>query len=74
MQQGENPVFLFDKFFKVWHLPYLKFYARKIPRVLLGFIIYSDSSSNFLSFALCLKNVDLDIFNFFIASPEVEPL
>jgi hypothetical protein len=23
-QQGENPVFLFDKFFKVWDQPYLK--------------------------------------------------
>jgi len=30
LQQGENPVFLFDKFFKVWDLPYLKILSKKI--------------------------------------------
>jgi len=29
MQQGENPVFLFDNFFKVWFYHTLKFYAKK---------------------------------------------
>jgi hypothetical protein len=29
-QQGENPVFLFDNFFKVWDLPYLKILCKKI--------------------------------------------
>ena len=31
MQQGENPVFLFDNFFKVWDQPYLKILIKKIP-------------------------------------------
>ena len=53
MQQGENPVFLFDKFFKVWHLPYLKFYARKIPRVLLGFLFIQMPLATFF-LLLCI--------------------
>jgi len=67
---GWKPCFFIWQFFKGWYLPFLK---NKSQEFSLGFIFYSDAFSNFLSFALYLKNVDLDTPNFFIASEEVQP-